>query len=117
MANTGLRVTASDSPSNVETEALTAQANSAPILIDNTPPEITGLAVERRANGLRAAWKAVDACNVIERAEYSLDGREWTLVDPAGKLSDSLALDYTLDLPEHSSRGACFGRSGDRRIR
>ncbi len=94
-----LRITASDSPGNVEAEALTGQSIGAPFLIDNTPPEISGLVLTRQAAGLHAAWKASDAWNVIVRAEYSLDGHDWTLVEPLGKLSDSLSLSYELTLP------------------
>ena len=36
--------------------------------------------------------------STIYKAEYSLDGGEWTVVDPVGKLSDSQSLDYELTL-------------------
>ena len=39
-----------------------------------------------------------DALSVIRKAEYSLDGGDWTVVDPVTKLSDSQALDYSLTL-------------------
>ena len=91
-----LRVTASDSPANVKVDALTASEVSAPFLIDNTPPEISALRAVREGGTLRVHFHAADALNVIKRAEYSLDGGEWTPVDPVGKLSDSLALDYDL---------------------
>jgi sugar lactone lactonase YvrE len=94
-----LRITACDSPSNVDADALSTQSVSAPFLIDNTPPEISALTLTRQSTGLRAAWKAADALNVIQRAEYSLDGKDWTLVDPTAKLSDSLSLEYALTLP------------------
>ena len=63
--------------------------------IDNTPPAITGL---RADAGGRVRWHAADALSTIYEAEYSLDGGEWTVVDPVGKLSDSKALDYELTL-------------------
>jgi hypothetical protein len=44
-------------------------------------------------------WRAQDALNILTRAEYSLDGGDWLLVEPQGKLSDSLALNYQLTLP------------------
>lgn len=34
----------------------------------------------------------------IKKAEYSLDGGEWTMVAPVTKLSDSPSLDYDLTL-------------------
>ena len=45
-------------------------------------------------------WKAADAHTVINKAEYSLDGGDWTIVEPTIKLSDSLELEYTLELDE-----------------
>ncbi len=94
-----LRITASDAPSNVREEALSASEISAPFLIDNTPPVITGL----RVSGLRLTWHAADALSLIARAEYAVDGGEWTMVDPVGRLSDSRELDYALAVaPGHS---------------
>ena len=91
-----LRVTVSDSPSNPPGEALTARLESDPFLIDNTPPRITNLAATRNGGKLQARWHAADALNNVVRAEYSLDGGEWTVVSPVGKLSDSPELDYEL---------------------
>lgn len=93
-----LRVTASDAPGNVAGEALTQQLVSEPFYIDNTPPEITGLRAVREGNGLRLHWHAADALNIIKNAEYSLDGGDWTVVNPVTKLSDSLALDYDVNV-------------------
>ena len=42
-----LRVTASDAPGNPPAETLTARMESAPFVIDNTPPKITGLTAAR----------------------------------------------------------------------
>jgi len=93
-----LRVTASDAPSNPPAEALTGQMESDPFWIDNTPPKITGLAATRAGNKLEVRWHAADALNNIDKAEYSLDGSDWTVAAPATKLSDSLELDYALSL-------------------
>jgi len=89
-----LRVTASDSPSNTLENALTGSEESDPFTIDNTPPVISDL----KATGSAVRWHAADALSTIYRAEYSLDGGDWTVVDPNGRLSDSRALDYTLTL-------------------
>jgi sugar lactone lactonase YvrE len=93
-----LRITVSDSPGNVEGEALHSEAISAPFYIDNTPPEISGLSLRRQGSGLQASWKATDALSVIRRAEYSLDDGDWSLVEPTGKLSDSQSLAYELTI-------------------
>jgi hypothetical protein len=93
-----LRITASDAPGNPPAEALTAAKESSPFLIDNTPPKITGLGAARNAGKLRVRWHAADALNNIVKAEYSLDGGEWTVVAPVSRLSDSLELDYDLSI-------------------
>ena len=95
-----LRVTASDLPGNTKEDALTGRLESEVFTIDNTPPRITGLAGTRNANRIELRWHAADALSVVTKAEYSVDGGEWTLVDPVTKLSDSRELDYSLDLSD-----------------
>ncbi len=93
-----IRVTASDSPNNPPQYALSAQLEGEPFLIDNTPPRIVDLTASVTSSGLTATWKAVDARSRIQKAEYSLDGGEWTVVEPVSRLSDSPKLDYKLTL-------------------
>ncbi|HLK47551.1 MAG TPA: hypothetical protein VKT49_05420 [Bryobacteraceae bacterium] len=93
-----IRVTASDAPSNPPAEALRGSLDSEPFIIDNTPPKITGLTATRNGGKLQVRWHAADALNNIEKAEYSLDGGDWTIVAPATGLSDSLDLDYDLSV-------------------
>ena len=98
-----LRITASDASSNTPSDTLTTSEESDPFTIDNTPPAITKLAV---ANGV-VHWHAADGLSIIRQAGFSLDGGDWTVVDPVTKLSDSQTLDYELRLPalspgEHS---------------
>jgi hypothetical protein len=93
-----LRVTASDAPSNPPGEALTTQIVSAPFTIDNTPPNISGLAATRNGGKLQVRWHAADALSNLDRAEYSLDGGDWTVAAPVTRLSDSPELDYELNL-------------------
>ncbi|MGB7718323.1 MAG: hypothetical protein WBL65_00395 [Bryobacteraceae bacterium] len=93
-----LRITASDAPANPPSEALAASMESDAFWIDNTPPKITGLAATRTGGKLEVRWHAADALNNITKAEYSLDGGEWTVVAPVTKLSDSPDLDYDLTI-------------------
>ena len=93
-----VRITASDSPDNAPAQALDVSAESDSFTIDNTPPRITGLAGSRVGGKLTVRWHAADLSNVIGKAEYSLNGGEWTFVDPVSKLSDSKDLDYSLQL-------------------
>jgi len=65
---------------------------------DNTPPRITGLSGTRTGSGIQTRWHAADVLSIITKAEYSVDGGDWTVVDPVTRLSDSKELDYDLAL-------------------
>jgi hypothetical protein len=88
-----LRVTASDAPSNPPDQALTGMRESDPFLIDNTPPEITW----GRAGSLQ--FHVRDALSPLGKAEYSLNGGDWILIEPTTRLTDSAEHDYRVPLP------------------
>jgi sugar lactone lactonase YvrE len=94
-----LKIVASDAPSNPPALALTAERTGDRFEVDNTPPLVEGLAAEPGSPAIRVRWNAVDATSAIERAEYSLDAGDWTLVNPAGGLSDARRESYELTLP------------------
>lgn len=93
-----LRVTASDSPSNPPDQALTGFLVSDPFLIDNTPPQIANLSGSGAGKKLDVRWTARDVGSNIDRAEYSVNGGDWTLIDPVGRLSDSPQEEYHLSI-------------------
>jgi hypothetical protein len=93
-----VRVTASDAPSNTPAQALTSSRESDPFLIDNTPPEITGLAGTVNGSKLDLRFHAKDALNVLSKAEYSINGGEWTIVEPTTRLTDSQEHDYAFTI-------------------
>ncbi len=91
-----LRITASDSPSNPPGEALSSSLISDPFLIDNTPPQITGLTATSNGKRIEVRWTAKDASSIIDHAEYSVNGGEWQVVEPVSHLSDSPEEEYHL---------------------
>jgi len=93
-----LRVSASDAPSNPRDQALDAALVSDPFLIDNTPPQILNLVASVSGNKVEVRWKARDARSNIDKAEYSVNGGEWLLIQPVGKLTDSPEEDYRLEI-------------------
>ncbi len=99
-----LRITASDAPSNPLEQALSVELVSEPFQIDNTPPVISGLAASVEGGKLKVSFKASDALSLIQKAEISVNGGEWTAVDPVTKLSDSREEDYAVMLPGPSGR-------------
>jgi hypothetical protein len=91
-----IRVTASDSPSNPRDQALEGSLEGDPFLIDNTPPQILKLGAAIAGSKIDVHWKARDARSNIDKAEYSVNGGEWLLIQPVTKLSDSPEEDYHL---------------------
>lgn len=86
-----LKIEASDAATNPPDAALKGWLESERFEVDNTPPQISGLSAtpEGVAGAVRVKFAAMDATSVIERAEYSVDGGEWRMVYPAGRLSDA----------------------------
>ncbi|SRR5579871_780381 len=89
------KIVASDAPSNSEQDALTDEKESAPFIIDNTPPEIQNLKAVREGRRVRVTFRAADALSVIHRGEFSVDGGDWQFVLPADQIADSLQEDYS----------------------
>jgi len=106
-----LKIVASDSPSNPPALALTAERESERFEVDNTPPVIERL---EATSATRSFGKVVtvdlvdvkftthDASSSIDRAQYSLDGGDWTLLSPIGNLSDSPEERYEFSLDKLS---------------
>ena len=91
-----VRVTVSDAPDNTPQNALTATLESEPFTVDNTPPAVQALQAVRNGARINATWRAVDALHPIESAEYSVNGGEWTVVEPTTRLTDSPSHEYSL---------------------
>jgi sugar lactone lactonase YvrE len=94
-----IRITASDRPGNPVDQALSTQLETERFSVDNTPPQIANLAATGSGNSITVRWKAHDAKSTIQRAEYSVNGGEWIVVQPTTRLSDSPAHEYLLTVP------------------
>ena len=92
-----VRVTVSDAPDNYPNEALTAQIESELFLIDNTPPQISGLTAKIEGERLVFQFKATDALSPLGYAEYSINGEEWKYAPPTTKLTDSKEHEFLVD--------------------
>ena len=93
-----LKIVASDAPSNPDGEGLSSERESDRFVVDNTPPSIVQLTAESLSAGVRVRFQASAAVSYIARAQYSLDAGDWTLVFPAGGLSDAPREDYDFRL-------------------
>jgi sugar lactone lactonase YvrE len=93
-----VRITATDAPSNPPEQAMSASAESEPFLIDNTPPEITALSATPSGAKLDLRFHAKDALSTLGKAEYSVNGSDWAVVEPTTRLTDSMEHDYRVQV-------------------
>jgi WD40 repeat protein len=97
-----LKIAATDTPSNPPALALRTERESERFEVDNTPPVVedlrVGSASGKMSGGHLASFTARDASSSIERAQYSLDGGDWTLVAPTTRISDAPEEHYEITL-------------------
>jgi hypothetical protein len=97
-----LKIVASDALSNPTGEGLSSERESDRFVVDNTPPSIAQLTAESVSAGVRVRFQASASVSFIARAQYSLDAGDWTLVFPAGGLSDAPRENYDFQLQKIS---------------
>ena len=93
-----LKVVASDAPSNPPDKALKAERESERFEVDNTPPAIGKIEAAATNGVAQIKFTAGDATSSIDRAQFSVDGGEWTLIAPKTGISDSRQQAYELTL-------------------
>ncbi len=102
-----LKIVATDVQSNPPAIALKTDRESERFEVDNTPPTIEHLEANMatssfgtlpRIHTVLVNFMARDAGSSIERAQYSVDGGDWTLVAPASRISDSMEEHYEFSL-------------------
>jgi outer membrane protein assembly factor BamB len=87
-----IRVTASDSPNNPESLALSGDKESAPFDVDNTPAVITATLAQTKPARVRAVVR--DDFSLIRKTEYSVNGGRWQEVHPTDGINDALEESY-----------------------
>ena len=81
-----VRVDATDEMANPPAEVTRHALESAPVLVDNTPPVFRSIAVQ----GRRLRAEVVDGLGPVVRVEVAIDGRlEWRPATPADGLFDT----------------------------
>jgi hypothetical protein len=92
------RVVASDAPANAPAYAQETELVSGPVLIDNTPPEVTIGAPQRNGTVLDVDVKAADKTSPLRLCEYSLDAGSWQPIESTDGVTDSLEEAFHLHL-------------------
>jgi len=94
-----LKVVASDSPSNpsagTPAGALTAEMESRPFSIDNTPPTVKFQQSAITGGRVRVAIDASDATSTLNQSEISVDTGPWQSLFPGDGITDSKSETYT----------------------
>ncbi|MGB9465559.1 MAG: Ig-like domain-containing protein, partial [Candidatus Acidiferrum sp.] len=101
-----LKILASDGVSNPPAVALETERESDRFEVDNTPPAIERLEATSAATrggsptlvSVIVKFAARDSASSIERAQYSVDGGDWTLLAPVGNVSDATEENYEFTL-------------------
>ncbi|MGH9747872.1 MAG: hypothetical protein ACRD59_17395 [Candidatus Acidiferrales bacterium] len=93
-----LKIVGSDSPSNPPDQALSTEREADRFEIANTPPRIENLRAESKSPAAKISFEAASSSTAIERAQYSLDAGDWTIVFPVGLLSDAPKENYQIQL-------------------
>ncbi|MHB8080325.1 MAG: hypothetical protein ACYDIE_13840 [Candidatus Krumholzibacteriia bacterium] len=92
-----VRLTASDHADNPPREALTAERLSLPLLVDNTPPTVSGFQVTRTADGLKVSARVADGASPLTEAWLELPDGRTVRFDPTDGICDSLTEDFAAD--------------------
>ena len=96
-----VRVTATDSPSNPESLALSSEKESEPFDVDNTPPTVSLILVPPSI--VRALVR--DDSSLVRKAEYSVDGGRWQEVHPVDGINDEMEETYEIPVGNLGSPG------------
>jgi hypothetical protein len=92
------RVTANDSPSNPSGQILAGERTSEPIDIDNAAPIVSAASPQITGDKSRVSFEATDASSYLQKAEYSINGGDWSEVYADDGISDGQRERYTLEV-------------------
>ncbi|HUV40385.1 MAG TPA: hypothetical protein VMW23_01185 [Sedimentisphaerales bacterium] len=97
-----VRVTASDERSNTPATKLTDARISDPVIVDNTPPEITGSHIKQSKGGrAKITFTAADELSAIAEAHFTVNSNdEWRAIVPDDLVYDTLQEDFTVVVEE-----------------
>jgi len=97
-----LRVEVSDARANPPKSALTSVRISRPVVVDNSPPQVTDLVVKPAGKGkVSLAGKVADMTSRIASIAYAVDTNEdWTAILAADGICDSLRESFSATAEE-----------------
>lgn len=113
-----VKVRADDGPENPPDRAGSDESESAPFVVDNTPPELKGIEASRDGEAIAVGGHATDALSPIIRVEVAVDYGRWQSAFPDDGLFDSLDEAFGLAIPgqepgEHAVTVRAIDRAGN----
>jgi WD40 repeat protein len=96
------RIVVSDAPSNPPGSALTSEMESDVFQIDNTPPKVEVAGKEAEGDKATVHFRATDAASNLRRAEFSLDGGKWQMIESDDGIVDSGFEEFTVQVNDLS---------------
>lgn len=112
------KIAATDQPENPAGTDLIGERESEPVDIDNTPPAVSAVgAAQIVGDRVRVAFDAADAASRVQKAEISIDGKEWQTVYADDGIADSARERFTIEFPippgEHTVSLRAFDANGN----
>ena len=112
------KIAATDAPENPAGTNLSGERESEPVDIDNTPPAVSAVgAAQITGERARVSFEAADAASFVQRAEISVDGKEWQTVYADDGIADSPRERFTVEFPispgEHTISLRAFDANGN----
>jgi hypothetical protein len=96
-----VRVVASDAPDNPADMARTTSRRSDPVLVDNTPPVTTRLAVRREGRTATVELALADELSAVHSVHWAVDAAEdWQPALPADGIFDSTSEQVAFTIPD-----------------
>jgi len=92
------RVAASDRPSNPDSLAKSAFADSRRVLLDNTPPVISMLSAKTISGKVLITGTVEDALSSVGMIRYSLNTENWVYIPPRDGIFDSKIESFEIEL-------------------
>jgi len=94
-----VRIAASDRRGNPPNLALEGEKISEIFVLDNTPPEIKNLLVQKNGASWQASFETSDQLSRLKEAWYSVDANAWQLIYPADSVADQRRETYQFTIP------------------
>jgi WD40 repeat protein len=99
-----IKVTASDERANTTETKLTGSRISDPLVVDNTPPEITEHAITKNGEKVTLILSVSDGLSAIGKVEYTVDSStEWISALPDDQVYDTTKEQFTIVIEDVKS--------------